>query len=673
MYLPAKGGSGVRQRLSAVVSNWRLQHILIISFILMTAITIGVGSLMIYRLIDNYLGEAQADRVSRDMDLALAFYNNKMSDISSTARRIGSMRSVEQNLVAADVGDRQALQVLQDAVENELSNLPSDTQRFIVITNAEGKSVAGMVASHRQFGYVLPKSDWAEVPIVNDVLAEGRGLSATEVMSGSILAWVGLDKQAYIPLIDTPKAAPKPYDRREGTAGLTLISVVPVVSEDGELVGSVLAGHLFNNDFTLVDRISEVAGVDTATLFFGDLRVSTNVPLDATGKRAIGTRVSQEVFDEVLVKGQEFTGQAFVVNQNYITRYKPLYDHTGRIVGMLYVGAKQAAFQRLLSSFGQEVFLIAATTLLLSIIIAVPLAWSIGKPLRQLAEATRKVAEGDWSVRVPVDGFQEIRTQAESFNTMVETLKGTQEQLVRKEQLASVGQLAAGVAHEINNPLGSVLLYADILRKETPNEDQQRREDLEMIMREATRCKVIVNDLLNFSRQNEVLAQDTDLNAMICELAEEQGKRPLFSEVEISTELDPTLNTIQADPLQLHQVFINLMNNAAEAMPDGGKLTLRTRQGPTPGYVTIEVQDTGVGISEENMKKLFTPFFTTKPIGKGTGLGLAITYGIVKMHRGQITVQSQVGVGTTFTITFQEHLPTQKEESQANVTGPKVT
>jgi two-component system NtrC family sensor kinase len=145
-------------------------------------------------------------------------------------------------------------------------------------------------------------------------------------------------------------------------------------------------------------------------------------------------------------------------------------------------------------------------------------------------------------------------------------------------------------------------------------------------------------------------------------LTEEQSKQELFQEVNLVTELDPKVGTIQADPLQLRQVFINLMNNAAEAMPDGGRMTLRTRKGTTPGLVTVEVQDTGVGISEENMKKIFTPFFTTKPIGKGTGLGLAIIYGIVKMHRGQITVQSQVGQGTTFTITLREKLPNQIEQ-----------
>jgi two-component system NtrC family sensor kinase len=653
-------------KLLAQLSNWRLQHILIIGFALTAAITIVVGSAITSRVINNYLEDRQDARVGRDMDLAEAFYNIKLDDISATARRLASRRSLQHNLVRAGEDDIPALQAVDDALENELSNLPIDSQRFIVVTDAHGKSIAGRIKSHREFGEALPGVEWSSLPVVNNVLIGGKGLSATEVVPADVLAWVGLAEQARIPLLDTPKAAPQPFDPREGTAGLTLVSVAPVVSDTGEILGTVLVGHLFNNDFTLVDRIKEVAGVDTVTIFFGDLRVSTNVPLDASGNRAIGTRVSQEVFDKVLVKGEEFTGEAFVVNQNYITRYRPLRDHDGEVVGILYVGAEQASFQALLYSFRREVYLIAVATVLLAILIAIPLSLSISRPFTDLAKATRKVAEGDWSVRVPVNGFQEMRTQAESFNTMVETLKETQEQLIQKEKLASVGQLAAGVAHEINNPLGSVLLYADILCKETPEENQQQREDLQMIIREATRCKTIVNDLLNFSRQNEILAQDTNINDILSELAEEQSKQDLYEHVNIVTELDPALGTIQADPLQLHQVFINLMNNAAEAMRDGGDLILRTRKGPTPGFVTIEVQDTGVGISEENMKKIFTPFFTTKPIGKGTGLGLAIIYGIVKMHRGQINVRSQVGKGTTFTITLQEQLPRQREEPEGS-------
>jgi two-component system NtrC family sensor kinase len=133
-------------------------------------------------------------------------------------------------------------------------------------------------------------------------------------------------------------------------------------------------------------------------------------------------------------------------------------------------------------------------------------------------------------------------------------------------------------------------------------------------------------------------------------------------------DLDAGLPIIEADPFQLRQVFCNLMNNAADAMPDGGMLTLRTKRGPWSGLITAEVQDTGEGISEENMKKLFTPFFTTKPLGKGTGLGLAIIYGIVKTHQGQIGVQSQVDQGTTFTLTLHEHLPSQLESIEARAT-----
>jgi two-component system NtrC family sensor kinase len=375
--------------------------------------------------------------------------------------------------------------------------------------------------------------------------------------------------------------------------------------------------------------------------------------------------VSQEVYEQVLVRGEEFTGEAFVVNQDYITRYRPLRDHRGEIVGILYVGAKQDTFQRLVDSFLQQVILIAIASVLLAVLIAIPVAWSITRPITALAAATRRVADGDWSVRVPEYGRGETGILAESFNTMVEALNDTQQQLVQKEKLASVGQLAAGVAHEINNPLGTILLYADILHKETPEDEVQQREDLEMILREATRCKTIVNDLLNFSRQNEIMAQETDLNQLLTELVSQSSLKELFDGIQLETELDPELPTIQADPLQLTQVFQNLMNNAAEAMPEGGRLLLRTRQGPGTDHVTTQVQDTGVGISEDNMKKIFTPFFTTKPIGKGTGLGLAIIYGIVKMHRGQISVQSTVGQGTTFTILLRRTLPAQVQESGA--------
>jgi len=263
-------------------------------------------------------------------------------------------------------------------------------------------------------------------------------------------------------------------------------------------------------------------------------------------------------------------------------------------------------------------------------------------------EAHRRLAAGDMTVRMQTYGDGELAMLAYSFNSMAETLCRTQQALISKEKLASMGQLAAGVAHELNNPLGTIMLFADALLRELPP-DSPHRSDMEMILKEANRAKKIVADLLNFARQQEVLAQDTDLHALLDQSIESVRHQPTFAEVEIIRRYDPLASTIQADPAQLHQVFVNLLNNAAEAITGPGTITVTTRA-INNDCIEISIADTGCGIPEEHMDKIFTPFFTTKPPGMGTGLGLSIVYGIVKMHRGQITVQSKVGKGTTFTV-----------------------
>ena len=216
-----------------------------------------------------------------------------------------------------------------------------------------------------------------------------------------------------------------------------------------------------------------------------------------------------------------------------------------------------------------------------------------------------------------------------------------------------MGQLAAGVAHELNNPLGTILLYSNVVCEGTPEQDPHR-DDLERVIAATNRYKSIVRDLLDFARQNQIRARHTDRNDLLRRMAEEQAPNPKCKNVRLALELDPEVPDIHADPLQLQQVFINLMENGAEAMESkgGGTLTITTRLAPLGQGVRISVADQGTGISEENRAKLFNPFYTTKPLGKGTGLGLAIVYGIVKMHRGPIQVQSEEGKGTTFTITL---------------------
>jgi two-component system NtrC family sensor kinase len=655
--------------------GFRLQTTLVILFSVVALVTVGGTALVTSRVISDYLLGAQDRRVTRDMQLAAAFYEIKLDKISTTARRLASSKPVVDALPLAVDGDPEALGTLLDSIENEISSQSLVVSNFMVIIDAQGESVLGRTVHIP--GEVVPaeKGEWYSLPIVAAALDAKQWYAATEVMPSDLLALLGLDGQAHITIIDTPKAAPEPFDSREGTAGLTLTAVAPVLSDEGAVEGAVLVGHLLNNDFTLVDRIKEVAGVDTVTIFFGDLRVSTNV-LNLQGQRAVGTRLSQQVRDVVLLEGKVFTGPAYVVKENYITRYEPLRDYRGEIDGILYVGARQATFESLVNDFDTRILLIALGSILVAVMIAIPISRSITRPVETLARATEKVAQGDRTVTVPVEGTGELAVLARSFNTMVETLRTTEQQLLQSEKLASVGQLAAGVAHEINNPLGTILLFSDIMRKELPADDP-RRDDVTMIIDEATRCKTIVADLLNFARQNEVLAQTTDVNALLREMIEEIAVQPVFEQVKIATQLEPSLPNIQADPAQLREVFVNLMTNAAEAMEGGGSLTITTANAEDE-MIKIAFQDTGCGIPEQNLSKIFTPFFTTKAIGKGTGLGLAIVYGIIKMHRGQIYVESEVGVGTTFTITLPVKLPIQAataaecaETDQTAQTQPK--
>ena len=643
------------------------QLVLVISFSLIAAISIAIGVWAISQTISEYLSDAMNERVARDIQLAQSFYNLKLQEIEGGAARLSSDPSIIENIQKLSNDGDTARTIINQQIANYLSTPGLGGNQVIALLDRSGNLVAGQyLASDGQPQTLGLTGNWKKLAIIQKTLATGKTTSATEILPSDFLAMVGLADQARISILDTPKASPDLFDIREGSAGLGLVSVAGIVDQNGGNIGAVLAFHLLNNDFTLVDRIKEVAAIDTVTIFLGDLRVSTNV-LTAEGDRAIGTRISEEVGDVVLQQGKEYVGPAFVVNEDYVTRYDPLRNHIGEVIGILYVGARQASFQRLVNSFNQQIVLVAIGTILLTIVITTPVSRAITRPLDQLkvlVSANRRVADGDMTVRVPIQTGGEVGMLESSFNSMLDTLQNTQDQLVQSEKLASLGQLAAGVAHELNNPLGTILLYSDIIKKET-DPSSPHADDLDIIVRETKRCKAIVSSLLEFARQNQVVAQPTDLNALILKVVELETKNFESISVQIHLELYPKLPKIQADPAQLTQVVVNLIENALDAMPDGGSLHIQTSQGPE-GMVTVEFEDTGMGIPTEHLSKLYTPFFTTKPIGKGTGLGLAIIYGIIKMHRGQIIVHSEVDKGTRFTIQLPIKLLGVKTNDQTN-------
>lgn len=245
--------------------------------------------------------------------------------------------------------------------------------------------------------------------------------------------------------------------------------------------------------------------------------------------------------------------------------------------------------------------------------------------------------------------IERLENTVRALEKSQEELAHAQAALMHSERLASMGQLAAGIAHEVNNPLGVVLLHAHILRERCEN-DPKLAAEVGLIAEQADRCKKIVSGLLQFARRNRVIRQPVDVAQMLQRLAQTMDTQPAIR-WDLRLELADPVAHLDED--QIVQVLTNLVTNAQDAMPAGGVITLRASD--TPSHVMISVSDTGCGIARENLSRIYSPFFTTKKIGKGTGLGLAVSYGIIKMHSGDIQVETNAdpaagSTGTTFTI-----------------------
>ena len=239
---------------------------------------------------------------------------------------------------------------------------------------------------------------------------------------------------------------------------------------------------------------------------------------------------------------------------------------------------------------------------------------------------------------------------------MLPQMRFLEEHLSRTEKLAALGQLAAGVAHEINNPLGGILVYSYLLLEDLEPEAPERTQ-VEKIIKEATRCKEIVQGLLEFSRHMPSKMMPLNINAVIEEVLSLMENHLQFQSIRLVQELDPRLPPVLGDKNKLEQVFINLLINSGESMQGEGRFTVSTAVAPEDDRVLIRFQDTGSGIPEAYRSRLFDPFFTTKKVGKGVGLGLSISYGIIQKHLGRIYVERTGPEGTVFVIELPVHRP----------------
>lgn len=558
---------------------------------------------------------------------------------------------------------------------------------FLLLLDREGRPMA---ASQALAGEPAPRLDW---PVVAAAL-HGSALTTVERFPAAALQYLSpaLRERARLPLVETRAAAPDA--RTAEDRGLVIHAAAPVYDDKRNLVGVLEGGVLLNGNLEMVDRINAIVYRDgslplgsrgTATLFLDDTRIATNVRLFGD-TRALGTRVSHAVRDRVLGRGETWLGTAFVVNDDYVSGYEPIADGHGERVGMLYVGFLEAPFRDAGRVAMGALFVLFIGISAAGAVLSLRWARSVFRPIERMNAVIQRVGQGEADARVgAVASRDELGRLAGEFDHLLdtlaakraelqrwadeldrkvaertvalseanETLRRAQQQLVMSEKLAAIGELTAGVAHEINNPVAVIQGNLDVMCDLLGPAAEPVRQEIRLIHAQTDRIRQIVTKLLQFARPGEFAgyAEAVEVNEVVADclfLTQHNFDRRAIA---VATDYQATVR-IEINRSELQQVLINLIVNAAQAMPDGGRLSLATadwrEEGEAVGAV-IRVRDTGHGIAPEDLSRIFDPFFTTKK-GSGTGLGLSISYTLVERYGGRIAVDSRPGEGTEFAL-----------------------
>ena len=627
---------------------------LIISFLgvafLVCGVALLVGGQLLYKAV---LNEA-TNRVRLDLNAAREIYLTRIKGMK-VALNITTLGPVFRS--ALEKQDAQKLVGL-------LTNVAQQTElEFVGIVTKEGKTLC-RIGPHS-----IPKERSPANPIANLALKQRIAVSGTVILSNEFLFSENpeLAHRARIRLFPTKMATPRPES--EEPSGMALAAAVPVF-EAGHFFGILYGGVLLNRSQEIVDRVRDTVfqqetyngrNIGTTTIFLKDIRISTNV-LNPDGTRAIGTLASEEVRKHVLTDGKKWIDRAFVVNDWYITAYEPIEDIFDARVGMLYVGVLEAKYADVRRKALSLFIMITVAGMVLAIGLGYIIANKMSRPVKQLIEASAQVSQGNLSPEIGPISKSEIGVLQKTFKQMLTSIQERNQRqkaeseikLIQYEKQASIGKLAGGVAHEINNPLTGIFTFTHMLlrRKDIPEEV---RSDLETIAQETERVRKIVKGLLDFSRQTELDREPTDVNRVVRVTISLVENQALIKGISLNFEPGEGLPMITLDRNQMQSVLLNIIINALDATEPGGSITITTGIGVSaikPGQKGIKIvcTDTGCGIPQENLDKLFDPFFTTKEVGHGTGLGLSVSYGIVERHGGTIWVQSMVGHGSTVTV-----------------------
>ena len=648
-----------------------LQTRLVVGFLIATCLTGFVATLIGVWTINRSTMDEVQNRVRQDINTAKLIYNYTLERIASLTQFHAEGSDLHEDVTSGKLRKVESLKGL-------IRNVP--------ITEAAGDHLyLDMLSVVDMQGTVLYRATNPGIkgdsmlwdPVVRKCIETRAPQSSTELIPLEKITHENpsLAERVTIEIIKTPKS----IDLQETklSEGMVMMAAYPIRDKNQRQIGVLVGGFLLSRDRSIVDKVKETVSHDekyggremgVATIFQGGVRISTNV-MTNDNRRAIGTTLSKEVYDRVIKEGKDWVGRAFVVNEWYITAYTPIYNIDRKPIGILYTGILEAKYRDIKWKMIWINLGITVLGMIIAFFISLRMGNTIIKRIRILKKGTEAIASGNLDYRLSPDKLSGFDLLDEAFNDMTKSLKDrderlqkAHEQLTRSEKLAALGEMAAGVAHEINNPLGGILLYSNLVLEEIP-ENGTARENMQKIIHQTNRCKNIVQDLLDFARAptGEMLPlQINDIVRVALNLVKDQS---MFHGIEVETRFAENLGKVIGDPSRLEEVFLNLFINAADAMKEkGGKLKITTTA--ANNGVRVIIKDTGKGIDEAHLPHIFEPFFTTKDPGQGTGLGLSIAYGVIRRHNGFIDAESAPGKGATFIVS----LPSSAAEDNGNGT-----
>ncbi|MDA8259064.1 MAG: cache domain-containing protein [Betaproteobacteria bacterium] len=673
------GGLGILARLGARFRNSLRFRLLALALgPLLVAVPILIGILAGWGAV--YYDRLLITKVQSDLAVAHGYFNQVKEGVG---RRVETLAGSER--LARALRERPDTAALVELLREMQQQLKID---FLILLDGNGQVRA---ASNGP----APGRDYTAWPIARRALA-GHAETEVDILDAAQLAAIdpALTEKARTPLIATRNA--QVTQRKEETGGMVMHAAAPIATgtragDAGVLVG----GLLLNKNLDFVDRINDIVypegalplgSLGTATLFLDDVRIATNVRL-FENVRAIGTRVSAAVRHTVLDLGHTWLDRAFVVNDWYVSAYEPIIDSRGKRVGMLYVGFLEEPFQHARQLALAAVALLFVLAVIVAAFVSLRLARHVAQPVERMHGTMSAIESGQAEARVgpphPAEA-DELAELAAHFDRLLDrlaeqtealqrwgreldskvaertgelaaanqTLRSAQQRLVMSEKLAAIGQLAAGVAHEINNPVAVIQGNLDVLRETLGAAAEPAMDEIRLIQDQVFRIRLIVTKLLQFARPAEYVGylEPVNLDQVVQDslvLVAHQMKK---TSVEVTQEMQAT-RTVTINRNELQQVLINLMVNALQAMPEGGTLRLTTgdreENGVSGGFVAVA--DSGPGVAPQDRERLFDPFFTTKT-SDGTGLGLWVSHDLVQRYGGRIDVDCPPSGGSVFTV-----------------------